>query len=200
MGPQLREAWDEYRAGLSMPAGQWTQLPPRTLLEVGSGMGEAIIAAAADYDLAIGVDVHVRGLAATMRAVRDQGLDNVRLVRGDAVDVLRDQVPAGRLAEIHVWFPDPWPKAKHHKRRLIRPSVVALMAARLRLGGVLRLATDVGEYATQMVEVIASSDAFEPVGESGSVPRPPWRPVTRYERYGRDRGNIPVELAFRRGG
>lgn len=197
MGPQLQQAWQEHRADLLMPEGRWTQLPGRTLLEIGSGMGDALVAAAADFDLAIGVDVHVRGLAATIRAVRAQGLDNVRLVCGDAVEVLRDQVPPAGLAEIHVWFPDPWPKAKHHKRRLIRPGAAALIAARLAPGGVIRLATDVAEYAAAMVDVLVGSDSFEPLGPAGRVDRPPWRPVTRYERFGRARGSTPVELAFR---
>lgn len=196
MGPELRQAWEQLGGDLLMPDGRWDRLPPRTLLEIGSGMGEAILAAAPSFDLAIGVDVHVRGLAATMRAVRAAGVGNVRLMRGDVIDVLRDQVPLGSLAEIHIWFPDPWPKARHHKRRLIRPEVTELLASALMSGGVLRLATDIAEYAQAMVEVLRTCPSLRPSGAEAAGGRPTWRPVTRYEQFGLDRGRTPTELAY----
>lgn len=198
MGPELQQAWDALGGEVLMPAGPWRELPARTLLEVGSGMGDSILAAAPQFDLAIGVDVHVRGLAATMRSVREAGAANVRLVRGDAVDVLREQVPPAAMSEIHIWFPDPWPKARHHKRRLIRPSVVPLLVAALAPGGVLRLATDIAEYAAVMIGVLGASTDLRPLGGDGVVARPAWRPVTRYEQFGLDRGRVPTDLAYRR--
>jgi tRNA (guanine-N7-)-methyltransferase len=197
MGPQLRRIYDEHAAALGMPEGRWTALPGRTVLEIGSGSGDSLVAAAADFDLAIGVDVHLRGLAATMRSVRAAGVRNVRLVRGDAIEVLRDQVPPGSLAEVHVWFPDPWPKVRHHKRRLIRPEVVAQVAAALAPGGVLRLATDMAEYAAAMQDVLGRCSDLEPLGDGGLVPRPGWRPVTRYEAAGGSAGRPIVDLAYR---
>jgi tRNA (guanine-N7-)-methyltransferase len=197
MGPQLVQAWSEHRAELLMPAGRWSDLPARTLLDIGSGMGDSLVAAAAGYDLAIGVDVHVRGLAATMRTVKEQGIGNLRLVPGDAVEVLRDQVPPGSLSEVHIWFPDPWPKSKHHKRRLVRPQIARLVASRLRPGGVLRLATDVPQYAAVMTEVLAECETLAPLGRDGKVDRPDWRPLTRYERFGLDQGRVATELGYR---
>lgn len=197
MGPQLRQIYDEDASVLGMPPGRWSELPARTVLEIGSGSGDSLVAAAAEFDLAIGVDVHLRGLAATMRSVRAAGLRNVRLVRGDAVAVLRDQVPPRSLAEVHVWFPDPWPKARHHKRRLIRPEVAAQIAAALAPGGVVRLATDMAEYAAVMQDTLGRCSGLEPLGHRGRVPRPGWRPVTRYEAAGRAADRIIVDLAYR---
>lgn len=198
MGPQLLRAWEESREDLLMPAGRWQDLPARTLLEIGSGMGDSILVAAAGFDLAVGVDVHVRGLAATMRAVRAQGIGNVRLVRGDAVEVLQEQVPPASLAEIHIWFPDPWPKARHHKRRLVRPEVAELLVAALAPGGVLRLATDIAEYAEVMTQVLGARPELMPADGHGVVQRPPWRPLTRYERFGQQSGRTATELAYTR--
>jgi tRNA (guanine-N7-)-methyltransferase len=197
MGPQLRRIYDEQADALGMPVGRWAALPARTVLEIGSGSGDSLVAAATAFDLAIGVDVHLRGLAATMRTAQAAGLTNVRLVRGDAIEVLRDQVPGGTLTEIHVWFPDPWPKARHRKRRLIRPQVATLMAAALAPGGVVRLATDVAEYATAMSQVLGGCGALQPLGEGGRVPRPAWRPVTRYEAVGMAAGRAVADLAYR---
>jgi tRNA (guanine-N7-)-methyltransferase len=196
MGPELVEAWESGRARFEPVP--WDALPPRTLLEIGSGMGEALLAAAPVWDLAIGADVHVRGLAATIRGADTGGLVNVRLCRADAVDLLRHTVLPGSLAAIHVWFPDPWPKARHHKRRLVRPGVAELLARALSPGGELRLATDIGDYAEQMQRVLASVAELEPAGPGGVVPRPAWRPRTKYERAGLAAGRTPVDLAYRR--
>ncbi len=197
MGPELRRAWEESARQFAMPSPPWT-LPRRTVLEIGSGMGDSLLATAARAELAIGVDVHVRGLAATVRAARTARIGNIRLVEGDAVEVLRDLVPPSSLGEVHVWFPDPWPKARHRKRRLIRPPVAALIADRLRPGGVLMLATDIGDYALAMSETLRAVPILEPLGPEGRVPRPDWRPVTRYERVALQQGRTPVELAFAR--
>jgi tRNA (guanine-N7-)-methyltransferase len=101
------------------------------------------------------------------------------------------------LAEIHVWFPDPWPKARHRKRRLIRPEVVALLSGALAPGGVLRLATDVADYAAVMADVLGRCGDLQPLGDRGRVPRPHWRPITRYEAAGHSAGRAIVDLAYR---
>jgi tRNA (guanine-N7-)-methyltransferase len=196
MGPQLHQAW---AAGADQAAAvPWPALPPRSLLEIGSGMGQALIAAAPRWDLVIGVDMHVRGLAATIRAAHEAGVRNVRVVRADAVELLREAVAPGSLAGIHVWFPDPWPKARHHKRRLVQPGTVELLADALRPGGVLRLATDVAGYAEQMQRVLGALPDLEPLGDDGRVARYEGRPVTKYERAGLAAGRRPVDLAYRR--
>ena len=196
-GPQLRTFWSDEAPAFFMPAGRW-ELPARTVLEIGSGMGDSLLAAARQWDLAIGVDVHVRGLAATVHSAMAAGLDSLRVVQGDAIEVLDRQVPEQSLDEIHVWFPDPWPKVKHRKRRLIRPAVADLFVARLVPGGVVRLATDVPAYAALMREVLSGTDGLAPLGVSAVVPRPGWRPITRYEGVGLAAGRPATELAFRR--
>lgn len=197
MGPELRRAWLEDAPSMQMPAGSWT-IPAQTVLEIGSGMGDSLIAAAARWQLAIGIDVHLRGLAATVRAARAAGAANVRVVRGDALEVLRQQVPSNSLQEIHVWFPDPWPKARHHKRRLIRSDVARVLVDRLRPGGTLRVATDIDDYADQALRVLHATEDLQPLGADGVVPRPAWRPTTKYEQAGRQAGRTTTDLAFTR--
>lgn len=198
MGPQLRGVFEEQAEPMGMPSGPWTALPQRTLLEIGSGSGEALLASSAHFDLVIGIDVHRRGLAATMRSAAERGLPNVRLVSGDAMEVLHHQVPPGTLAEIHIWFPDPWPKTRHHKRRLVRPEVAELLVAGLAPDGVVRLATDIASYASVMQAVLGAHSELVPLGDRGIVPRPDWRPVTRYEAAGRAAGRTVTDLAYRR--
>lgn len=198
MGPQLREVWEKQAPALLMPAGPWDSLPANTLLEIGSGSGECAVAAASGFDLVIAADVHLRGLAATIRAARAAGVDNLRLLQGDAVAALAEQVPPAALAEVHIWFPDPWPKHRHHKRRLIQAAFVELLAGRLRPGGVLRLATDAPEYAAQARQVLAADGRFAALGGGGLVPRPTWRPVSYYERRGLAQGRPPIDLAYLR--
>ena len=194
MGPELQAAW-RAATTLGMPEGGW-ELPSRTVIEIGSGMGDSLTAVAADWDLVIGIDVHVRGLAATARAVQSAGLTNLRLVAGDAMAILEERVGDGTVAEIHIWFPDPWPKARHHKRRLVRPGFADVLAARLAPGGVLRLATDIPSYAAAMQSVLGRTPGLSPLGAAGEVARPAWRPLTRYEQAGIEAGRAITDLAF----
>src|SRR4051794_8593075 len=128
------------------------------VLEIGSGMGEATIemAVAEPARDFLAVDVHTPGLGALLAAADERGLTNVAAARGDAIVLLEDGVAGASLDAIHVFFPDPWPKARHQKRRIIRPDVVALMRDRLRIGGTLHTATDWPDYATQMLEVLTA--------------------------------------------
>jgi tRNA (guanine-N7-)-methyltransferase len=170
------------------------------VLDIGCGMGEATAAMAAadparDY---LGVDVHTPGLGNLLvLAVDRAGLANVRAARGDAVELLRDLMKPGALDAIHVFFPDPWPKAKHHKRRLIRPDIVALMRDRLRVGGVLHCATDWTEYAEHMLEVLSADPGLRN-RHDGFTPRPPSRPVTKFERRALQAGRPVSDLIFAR--
>jgi len=148
------------------------------VLEIGSGTGEATAAlAAADpaRDV-LAVEVHTPGVANLLRLTEAGGLTNVRVAEGDALVVLRDMLPAGCLDEVRVLFPDPWPKARHHKRRLVQPAFVFLVASRLRPGGRLHVATDWPHYAEQVLDVVAAS------GLQGGVVARPDRPVTRFEQ------------------
>jgi tRNA (guanine-N7-)-methyltransferase len=163
------------------------------VLEIGFGGGEGLIELAAQRpaECVIGVDVHTPGLAAVVDAVDRHAWAHVRLVDGDALEFL-ERLPYGGLDEVRLFFPDPWPKARHRRRRIVRPDVVAALADRLRVGGALHLATDIEEYAAQIVEVCGGEGRLN----GGAVPRPSWRPQTRYERRGRDAGRQVIDLRY----
>lgn len=169
------------------------------VVEIGSGMGEAVLAMAAadparDY---LACEAHVPGVANLLAALTDGGPPNVRVASGDALELLRRWVPEGTLDAVHAFFPDPWPKARHHKRRLLRPDRLAFLASRLVGGGTLHVATDWAPYAR---EILAAVDA-EPTlaGTGGFAPRPAHRPVTRFEARAATAGRASFDvLATRR--
>lgn len=171
------------------------------VLEIGSGMGDAALAMA-QSDRSTGVlavDVHTPGLGRLLREVEARGLTNVRVGRGDAVDLMRDMLAPDSLAGVCVYFPDPWPKAKHHKRRLIRPSTSALIASRLQPGAELRCATDWMPYAERML-VVLSAEPLLANRYPGYAPRAADRPVTKFEGAGLARGHQVRDLVFVRVG
>ena len=171
------------------PATVFGRVAP-LVLEIGFGMGEATAAmAAADpaRDV-LAVDVHTPGAGALLQRVDDDGITNVRVALGDAVDVLTSMISSGSLDEIRVFFPDPWPKSKHYKRRLVRKQFVALAVDRLRVGGRLHLATDWVSYADQMLTVVTEEPLLRNDFD-GFAPRPSHRPVTRFESIGLGRGH-----------
>lgn len=166
------------------------------VLEIGSGMGEstaALAAAVPDHDH-LAVEVFEPGLAQLLMRIEDAGLTNLAVLRGDAVELLRACVPPGSLTEVRILFPDPWPKRRHRKRRLVQPDVVGLLASRLVPGGVLHLATDWDDYAAQMRNVC---DA-EPRLDGGPTPRPVWRPVTKFEERAHIEGRDVHDLRYLR--
>lgn len=160
------------------------------VVEIGFGMGEATAEMArADPDRdVLAIDVHTPGAGALLQRLADEGTTNVRILLGDAVDVLTAMVPPAVLDEIRIYFPDPWPKARHVKRRLVGPDFARLAADRLRPGGRLRLATDWSPYADQMLRVVAAEPLLRNDFD-GFAPRPGDRPVTRFERIGLARGH-----------
>ncbi|MFY1671897.1 tRNA (guanosine(46)-N7)-methyltransferase TrmB [Plantactinospora sp. WMMB334] len=171
------------------------------VLEIGSGMGDATVAMAAadpgrDY---LAVEVHTPGIANLLALTERHGLTNVRIVRGDALDLVRHLLPPDRLDAVHAFFPDPWPKPRHHKRRLIQPAHVALLRSRLVAGGTLHCATDWPEYAERMLDTLTADpellNAFP-----GYAPRPAHRPVTKFERRGTAAGRPIADLIFVRKG
>lgn len=165
------------------------------VLDIGFGGGEGLIAMAAlrPHQCIIGVEVHTPGVAKVLQAVEEHGWQHVRLVEGDAIHFLR-RLPAASLAEVRIWFPDPWLKNKQRHRRLVRPEVVTALTDALRVGGLLHIATDVADYARHTERVVAE----EPRLSGGAVPRPEWRPLTRFEQRGRAAGRASTDLVYER--
>jgi tRNA (guanine-N7-)-methyltransferase len=200
----LEELWPRYGVEFA-PAPLDTQAlfgraAPLTL-EIGFGNGEhlARLAAADPQRDFLGIEVHRAGVGRLMLALQAQGLSNVHIICHDAVEVLEGQIPPGSVAEILILFPDPWPKKRHHKRRLVQQAFVKLAAERLRSGGVLRVATDWQPYALQMLETLSAAPALENLAaDGGFVPRPAEREPTRFERRGERLGHEVWDLAFRR--
>ncbi|MFS8100500.1 tRNA (guanosine(46)-N7)-methyltransferase TrmB [Lentzea alba] len=203
-------AWDTYWEKMgndvkSLPEGpldfdSWFGRSAPVLLEIGSGMGETtsqLVAAAPELNY-VAVEVYKPGLAQLLlRGEHLGGLDNLRVLRGDAVDLLTDHIAPGSLHGVRIFFPDPWPKKKHHKRRLVQPEFVALLASRLSEGGVLHLATDWEHYAEQMLEVCSGERLLTNMYD-GWAPRPDWRPVTKFEQRAVNEGRVSHDLMFRR--
>ncbi|HIV72081.1 MAG TPA: tRNA (guanosine(46)-N7)-methyltransferase TrmB [Candidatus Aquabacterium excrementipullorum] len=169
------------------------------VLEIGFGMGEAsaqIAQVLPDTDF-IGCEVHEPGVGAYLKRIGEQGLSNVRIIRHDAVEVLEHMIAPASLAGVHIFFPDPWHKKRHHKRRLIQPPLVALLASRLAPGGYLHCATDWEPYAQQMLEVLSSEPALSNTAE-GYAPKPHYRPLTKFENRGLRLGHGVWDLVFRK--
>ena len=171
-----------------------------TILEIGCGMGEttASIAAAHAQNNYLGIEVHTPGVGNLLKEIATQGLENLRLIQHDAVDVVGHMLAPGTLAGIHIFFPDPWPKKRQQKRRLIQAPFVALLASRLAPGGYIHCATDWQDYAEQMLLVLSGEARLENTAD-GYAPRPAWRPQTKFEARGLRLGHGVWDLVFRRG-
>ena len=170
-----------------------------TILEIGFGMGDATahIAALMPDTNFLCCEVHEPGVGALLKRVGEQQLQNIRIVAHDAVEVLRHMVPEASLAGVHIFFPDPWHKLRHNKRRLVQPPLVALLASRLRPGGYVHCATDWEPYAQQMLEVLGAEPALRNTAD-GFAPRPPYRPETKFERRGLRLGHGVWDVVFER--
>lgn len=169
------------------------------VLEIGFGMGETTAAIALahperDY---LGIEVHTPGVGALLKLIAAHELTNIRIIQHDAVEVLQMMIAPATLDAVHLFFPDPWPKKRHHKRRLVQPPFVELLAARLKPGGTLHAATDWEEYALQMLEVLGASALLENTAR-GFAERPAARPITKFETRGQRLGHGVWDLVFRR--
>ncbi len=172
-------------------------------LEIGFGMGDALATMAAEHQQRdyLGIEVHEAGIGRLLSLAGKARLANLRVVRGDAAEVLRHRLPDAALDAVLVFFPDPWPKKRHHKRRLIQAPFVDLLARRLKPGGLLQLATDWAPYAAQMLAVIEAHGAFTNLAGPGRCAAGPGeRPETKFQRRGERLGHTIVDLAFRRAG
>lgn len=199
----LDELWPRYGVDFSPTAIDLDQTFARSaprMLEIGFGAGEALLHfAQAHPELdCIGIEVHPPGVGHLLLGAEAAGLRNLRIICHDAVEVLHQQLAAASLESIHIFFPDPWPKKRHHKRRLIQPPFVELLARVLAPGGRLRLATDWEPYAMHMREVIDASVSFVNESQTGFAPRNEERPLTRFERRGQRLGHGVWDLSYRR--
>jgi tRNA (guanine-N7-)-methyltransferase len=170
-----------------------------TILEIGFGMGETTekIAIARPDDNFLGVEVFNAGVGALLKRIEGSGLNNIRIIQHDAVEVLRDMIAPETLAGVHIYFPDPWPKKRHHKRRLIQPPLIALLASRMASGSYIHCATDWEHYALQMLEVLGAEPTLQNTSE-GFAPRPDFRPLTKFENRGLRLGHGVWDLIFRK--
>ncbi|MDR2239083.1 MAG: tRNA (guanosine(46)-N7)-methyltransferase TrmB [Zoogloeaceae bacterium] len=169
------------------------------ILEIGFGMGEttAAIAAARPETDFLGIEVHTPGVGSLLKQIAARGLSNLRLIQHDAVEVLRVMIAPASLDGAYIFFPDPWPKKRHHKRRLVQPDFVALLTDRLKPGGYLHLATDWQEYAEQMITVLRAESRLDGAA-GGCVPRPDYRPQTKFETRGLKLGHGVWDIVFRK--
>jgi tRNA (guanine-N7-)-methyltransferase len=170
-----------------------------TILEIGFGMGETTSAIALAYpeNNYLGVEVHSPGVGSLLKQIDLAGLSNLRLIQHDAAEVVRDMIPLNSLDGVHVFFPDPWPKKRHQKRRLIQPPFVALLGSRLKPGGYFHLATDWQEYAQQMLNVLDSEPVLANIAD-GFALRPEYRPQTKFEQRGVRLGHGVWDVIFQR--
>ena len=201
----LAEHWPRY----GLDASDALRLDARALfgddrdlnLEIGFGNGESLVQMAqatpdAGY---IGIEVHRPGVGHALLAAAAAGLDNLRLIRHDAVAILRDHVADGTLARVQIYFPDPWPKARHHKRRIVQKPFTDLIWRKLRAGGEIHCATDWAEYAEWMRDVFAGDAKWQNLGGAdGYAARPEWRPQTKFERRGERLGHGVWDLRYRK--
>ncbi len=169
------------------------------IFEIGCGMGETsyAIAAANPQNDYLGLEVHTPGVGSLCKLVAEGGISNQRICQHDAVEVLRDMIGPETLSGVHIFFPDPWPKARHHKRRLIQPPLVATLVSKLKPGGYIHCATDWENYAEQMLEVLSAEPGLQNTAD-GYAPRPDYRPLTKFEQRGIRLGHGVWDLVFRK--
>jgi tRNA (guanine-N7-)-methyltransferase len=169
------------------------------IVEIGFGMGDTtaqIAAAHPEHDY-LGIEVHTPGVGSLLKRVSDLGLGNVRVIQHDAVEVLAHMIAPETLAGVHVFFPDPWPKKRHHKRRLLQPPFIKLLAGRMKPGAYLHVATDWEDYANQILEVLSAEPLLANTA-AGFAPRPEYRPLTKFETRGLKLGHGVWDVIFRR--
>ena len=175
--------------------------PAPLVLEIGFGMGHSLVEMAKNDPASnyVGIEVHGPGVGACLMEAEAQGISNLRVVQHDAVEILEDCIADNSLSKVQIFFPDPWHKKRHHKRRLIRPDFVQLLQQKLQPGGILHLATDWENYAEHMLEVMHSEDGWKNLSSSNDyVPRPDARPLTKFEKRGHRLGHGVWDMQFQK--
>jgi len=193
LGPRFKIAYQPQPVDLAQVFGRAAP----TILEIGFGMGEATahIAGLMPEKNFLCCEVHPPGVGALLKRIGELGLENIRIVEHDAVDVLDHMLAPESLAGVHIFFPDPWHKARHNKRRLVQPPFVAKLLPRLQQGGVIHCATDWEPYAQQMLEVLSAQPQLKNTAE-GFAPRPEYRPLTKFENRGLRLGHGVWDVVF----
>lgn len=168
------------------------------ILEIGFGMGDAtaIIASAHPENDYLGIEVHGPGVGSLLNQIQERALTNLRIIQHDAVEVLRDMIPDASLAGVHIFFPDPWHKKRHHKRRLIKPDLIALITRKLSPNGYLHCATDWEDYAIQILDVLSGEPSLTNTTD-GYASRPAYRPLTKFEQRGIRLGHGVWDIVFK---
>lgn len=200
----LARLWDKY--GLSIEEKLNVPQEESTILEIGFGMGHSLLelAKANPDKFYIGIEVHRPGVGTLLSNLEEQNVQNVRIYSVDAVHVLKECIPSESLSEVLIYFPDPWPKKRHHKRRLIQSDFVQLVLKALKPGGILHCATDWEDYAHHMMDVLsATSGLINTLGEGQFSSRPEWgqknwRPETKFEQRGQRLGHHIYDLIFQK--
>jgi tRNA (guanine-N7-)-methyltransferase len=206
--PGQQRAMDELFPRFGIEAGEtlldldavFGRHAPR-ILEIGFGNGESLAEIARNHpdNDYIGIEVHRPGVGHLLMKVEELGLTNVRVMCADAVEVMEQQIPDGSLDALYLFFPDPWHKKRHHKRRQVQPAWAQLVRRKLKLGGRLHMATDWQNYAEHMLEVLSAAEGYRNTSDSGDyAPKPDYRPETKFERRGQRLGHGVWDLVFER--
>lgn len=171
------------------------------VVEIGFGMGKSFLQMAQEnpHQNFLGIEVHPPGVGACLLGIEENALTNVRIIHFDAFEVLSKCIKDNGIDILQIFFPDPWPKARHHKRRLVKDSFIDLVRNKIAHGGQIRMATDWENYAEQMLEVMTRAEGFTNTAEDGGyIPRPDWRPLTKFELRGERLGHGVWDLVFTR--
>lgn len=190
----------DYQPGLIDLDTAFSRAAP-TVLEIGFGMGKSLIEMAGKEPEKnfIGIEVHTPGVGACLSEADELGISNIRLFEHDAVQVLKDCIADESLDRVQLYFPDPWHKKRHHKRRIVQPEFAQLLRAKLKIGGIFHMATDWENYAEHMLEVMQSQEGYENTSEANNyVPRPDFRPLTKFEQRGHRLGHGVWDLIYKR--
>ena len=200
----LEELWPRYGLEPGDDAIDFTLLfgqDAPVILEIGFGNGESLATIAETHpkNRYIGIEVHRPGVGSLLLRLEERGIGNVRVVSQDASEILQKNIADASLASVYLFFPDPWPKKKHHKRRLLQPGFAQLIRRKLTIGGIFHMATDWQDYAEHMMTVMSEAEGFtNEAGQGNYSNRPAYRPETKFERRGLNRGHGVWDLVFRR--